>query len=108
MDSFWEKLLETLEYDNEREEIKYLLHRTTLSGKKAITGSGRLYCGATDLLVRAPLASYCGLKGIWMAPSPVELPRRSPYDTQRMVFRVVTGMLYPRELIDSNTHLNAN
>ena len=88
LDSFWEKLLEILEYDNEREEIKYLLHCTTLSGKKAITGSGRLYGGATDLPARAPLASYSGLKGIWMAPSPAELPRRSPYGTQRMVFRV--------------------
>ena len=88
LDSFWDRLLEILEYDNEREEIKYLLHCTTLNGKKSITESSRLYGGATDLPARAPLASYTGLKGIWMAPSPVELPRRSPYGTQRMIFRV--------------------
>ena len=88
LDTFWGKLLEILEYDNEREEIKYLLHCTTLNGKKAITESGRLNGGATDLPAKAPLASYLGLKGIWMAPSPPELPRRSPYGTQRMIFKV--------------------
>ena len=92
--SFWDRLLEILEYDNEREEIKYLLHCTTLNGKKSITESGRLYGGATDLPARASLASYVGLKGIWMAPSPVELPRRSPYGTQRMIFRVVDIIKY--------------
>lgn len=88
LDSYWNKLLEVLEYDNEREEVKFLLHSTTLKGKNSIKESGCLYGGPTDLPARAPLASYTGLKGVWMAPSPIELPSRSPYGTQRMVFRV--------------------
>lgn len=93
LDAYWDKLLEKADY-NDKEEIKYFLHCTTLKGKKSITKSGKLYGGQTDLPARAPLASYAELKGIWLAISSLEMPRRSPYGTQRMVFRVRDIMTY--------------
>ena len=88
LDFYWDSVLKIVEFGCEREEIKFLIHCTTLTGKKLIKESGRLIGGSTDLPARAPLASYTGLKGIWMALSPMELPTRSPYGTQQMIFRV--------------------
>lgn len=93
LDEYWEKLLKKAD-DYEQEEIKFFIHSTTLTGKKSIQKSERLNGGMTDLPARAPLASYCGLKGIWFAMSNRELPRRSPYGTQRMKFRVRDIMTY--------------
>jgi hypothetical protein len=93
LNDFWGKLLEKADYC-EKEEIKFFLHCTTLTGKKSIMKSGRLYGGQTGLPARAPLASYDDLKGIWLAISSKDLPRRSPYGTQRMVFRVRDIMTY--------------
>lgn len=93
LDDYWDKLLEKADH-NEREEIKFFLHCTTLKGKKAITKSGCLIGGKTDLPARAPLASYEGLKGTWLAMSTRDLPSRSPYGTQRMIFRVRDIMQY--------------
>lgn len=93
LDEYWGLLLEKADY-NDKEEIKFFLHCTTLKGKKSIIKSGRLFGGKTDLPARAPLASYEELKGVWLAISSEDLPRRSPYGTQRMVFRVRDIMTY--------------
>ena len=88
LDFYWNELMKVLEYENEREEIKSLLHCTTPKGKRLIEESGRLRGGSTDYPARAPLASHEGLKGIWMTFSTVELPARSPYGSRMMKFRV--------------------
>ncbi|KAL4235609.1 hypothetical protein ACF0H5_004005 [Mactra antiquata] len=101
LDEYWDKLLKKAD-DNEQEEIKFFLHCTTLNGKKSILKCGRLNGGTTTLPDRAPLASYLGMKGIWFAIAPRELPRRSPYGTQRMKFRVRDIMTYLGRPIDTN------
>lgn len=87
LEEYWNKLLEKADYF-EKEEIKFFYHCTSLTGKRSIMHCKQLNGGKTDLPAKAPLASYDGLKGVWLAISSKDLPNRSPYGTQRMVFRV--------------------
>lgn len=100
LDEYWDALLYKADH-NEEEEIKFFLHCTSLTGRKKIETSGGLIGGYTNLPARAPLASYDGLRGIWLAPSPKELPTRSPYGTQRMVFKVRSIINYLRTFDES-------
>ena len=93
LDDYWDELLKKADH-NEEDEIKFFCHCTTLKGKKGIEQAGCLIGGPTNLPARAPLASYEGLRGIWLAPALKELPKRSPYGSQRLVFRVRDIMAY--------------
>ncbi|KAL3863567.1 hypothetical protein ACJMK2_005318 [Sinanodonta woodiana] len=93
LEDYWEDLVRVAEH-LEREEIKYFLHCTSLKGKDLITKSKKLIGGYTELPERAPLALNKEMRGLWLAPSPADLPTKSPYGTQRIVMKVRDVMTY--------------
>jgi len=87
LDEWWEEVMKIADYLNQ-EEIKYFLHCTTLKNKEAILKKETLRGGYTGLPKRAPLASNPEVLGIWIAPSTVERPDRSPYGSHQMRIKV--------------------
>lgn len=86
LEDYWEELLKHADF-YEAEEIKFFSHCTSINKKESILKSGRFEGGYTGLPKNAPLASNPDLVGIWLAPSTVDIPQKSPYGTHQMCMK---------------------
>ena len=93
LDEYWEELLEKAKM-NSKEEIHFFYHCTSIKAKADIVENGVILGSPTDMPVFSPLASYKGLIGTWFAVSSRELPSKSPYGSQRALFKVNEFMTY--------------
>ncbi|XP_061166757.1 phytanoyl-CoA hydroxylase-interacting protein-like [Saccostrea echinata] len=85
LEKVWEKLLKIQEF-YEMDTVSHFFHCTSKSCKNEILHSRMLRGEITESPELAPLAANTNLKGVWfvLALEERELPKISPYGTQRI------------------------
>ncbi|XP_045165049.2 uncharacterized protein LOC123528985 [Mercenaria mercenaria] len=104
LDEYWRQLSGRIMFKAE-EEIVNFCHCTGIKARREIINDGVIYGSETDTPSSAPLASNEELRGTWFSLATNDLPRKSPYGSQRMKIRAEDFMAC---LLKNELKLNTN